>query len=142
MESPPLNHAARFLVHPRFLFGCVIIVSLIRFVNLGFPDLQAWDEGVYALRSASIVHFGDWLDQTSHVPGGLTITCHPPLTFWTSAVLYRVFGASEWATRCTSALFGAGSVRPYQRISLTATWHHSRQDTKIAKINSSIIELN
>ena len=110
MESPPLNHAARFLVHPRFLFGCVIIVSLIRFVNLGFPDLQAWDEGVYALRSASIVHFGDWLDQTSHVPGGLTITCHPPLTFWTSAVLYRVFGASEWATRCTSALFGAGSV--------------------------------
>ena len=110
MESPPLDHAARFLVHPRFLFGCVIIVSLIRFVNLGFPDLQAWDEGVYALRSSSIVHFGDWLDQTPHVPGGLTITCHPPLTFWTSAVLYKVFGASEWTTRCTSALFGAGSV--------------------------------
>ena len=110
MESPSLDHAARFLANPRFLFGCVIIVSLVRFVNLGFPDLQAWDEGVYALRSASIVHFGDWLDQTPHVPGGLTISCHPPLTFWTSAVLYEVFGASEWTTRCTSAFFGAGGV--------------------------------
>ena len=110
MPSSTVDHATSYLLRPRFLAGCVVLVALVRFVNLGFLDLQAWDEGLYALRSASIVHFGDWLDQTPYVPGGLATSCYPPLTFWTSAALYKVFGASEWTTRLTSALCGAGSV--------------------------------
>jgi 4-amino-4-deoxy-L-arabinose transferase-like glycosyltransferase len=85
-----------------------IAAALLRFINLGFLDLQGWDEGLYALRSKSIVQFGDWLDQTPHVIGGLAISCHPPLTFWTTAVLYHLFGASEFTTRLTSAMFGIG----------------------------------
>ena len=110
MLQSTFDRTARSILRPRVLTGCVVFVALVRLVNLGFPDLQAWDEGLYALRSASIVHFGDWLDQTPHVPGGLATSCYPPLTFWTMATLYKIFGATEWTTRLTSALLGAGSV--------------------------------
>jgi 4-amino-4-deoxy-L-arabinose transferase-like glycosyltransferase len=110
MESTTLHRVVDSFLRPHILIGWVVIVALVRFVNLGFLDLQAWDEGLYALRSKSIVQFGEWLDQTSYVPGGLATSCYPPLTFWTTAAFYKIFGASEWTTRFTSALFGAGSV--------------------------------
>lgn len=110
MSSPTGYRFLDPLLRARVLVIWVIVVALARFINLGFVDLQGWDEGLYALRSASIVHFGDWIDQTPHVPGGLATSCYPPLTFWTTAVFYKAFGASEWTTRLTSALFGAGSV--------------------------------
>lgn len=110
MEFSTLRRITSPLLHPRVLIGWVVIVAVFRFVNLGFLDLQAWDEGLYALRSKSIVQFGEWLDQTPHVPGGLATSCYPPLTFWMTASFYKILGASEWTTRLTSALFGAGSV--------------------------------
>jgi 4-amino-4-deoxy-L-arabinose transferase-like glycosyltransferase len=110
MESATLHRIVDSFLHPRILIAWVVIVALVRFVNLGFLDLQAWDEGLYALRSKSIVQFGDWLDQTPYVPGALATSCYPPLTFWTTAAFYKIFGASEWTTRLTSALLGAGSV--------------------------------
>jgi 4-amino-4-deoxy-L-arabinose transferase-like glycosyltransferase len=110
MQSALLHRIIDSFLRPRILIGWVVIVAFVRFVNLGFLDLQAWDEGLHALRSKSIVQFDDWLDQTSHVPGGLSTSCYPPLTFWMTAAFYKIFGASEWTTRLTSALFGACSV--------------------------------
>ena len=110
MSIPSSNHFLDQLLWKRVLIIWLIVVALVRFINLGFVDLQGWDEGLFALRSASIVHFGDWFDQTQYVPGGLATSCYPPLTFWTTAAFYKTLGANEWTTRLTSALFGAGSV--------------------------------
>ena len=110
MTDSAIDKLTDVLYRPRVLIVWVTMVALIRFFNLGFLDLQGWDEGLYALRSKSIVQFGDWLDQTSSVPGGISTGCYPPLTFWTTALFYKLFGASEWTTRLTSALFGAASV--------------------------------
>jgi hypothetical protein len=39
-------------------------VGALRFINLGFLDLQAWDEALYAVRAEGIILFGGILDQT------------------------------------------------------------------------------
>jgi 4-amino-4-deoxy-L-arabinose transferase-like glycosyltransferase len=92
------------------LFAWAAAVALLHFVNLGFRDLQAWDEAAHTIRPYSIVVFGDWLDQTSHALGGLTTSAFPPLSAWLTAVAYHLFGANEWTTRLVSALCGLGTI--------------------------------
>ncbi|GEM_PF-6321029 len=86
------------------------VVALLRLVNLGFEDLQAWDEGLYAHRALMILQHGNWIDQSAHSIGGLITGCYPPLAFWFTAVSYSVFGPTEWTTRLFSSVTCVGSV--------------------------------
>ncbi len=81
-------------------------VALGRFLNLGFLDLQAWDEALYAVRSVGILQFGGILDQTTFSIGGLYSSLHPPLCVWLTSVSFLVFGVTEFAVRFFSAVFG------------------------------------
>lgn len=83
------------------------LVGLLRFVNLGFKDLQAWDEAVYAVRAEGILRFGGWLDQTAFSIDGLYSSFHPPLYIWLTAGLFHLAGVSEFTARFFSAVFGA-----------------------------------
>jgi len=85
----------------------LLVVALLRFVNLGFSDLQPWDESLYALRAETVTKFGDWVDQSPHAVGGLYSSLHPPLYVWLTSVVYLVDGASEFSARIVSALAGA-----------------------------------
>ncbi|GJQ21850.1 MAG: hypothetical protein HBSIN02_22050 [Bacteroidia bacterium] len=87
-----------------------VSVALVRFVHLGFPDLQAWDEALYALRAQSIVQFGVWIDQTPYAPDGLYSSLHPPLQVWLTALVFHVFGSGEAQARFISAVAGALTV--------------------------------
>ena len=89
-------------VYALALFG----VALSRFLNLGFLDLQAWDEALYAVRSVGILQFGGIFDQTSFSIGGLYSSLHPPLYVWLTSVSFLVFGVTEFAARFFSAVFG------------------------------------
>ena len=40
----------------------ITLTGLLRFVNIGFLDLQAWDEALYAARAEGILRFGGWKD--------------------------------------------------------------------------------
>jgi 4-amino-4-deoxy-L-arabinose transferase-like glycosyltransferase len=91
-------------------------VALMRFLNLGFLDLQAWDEALYAVRSESILRFGGWLDQTRYAIDGLYSSLHPPLYVWLTTVSFGAFGVSEFAARFFSALFGALTLFVIYRI--------------------------
>ena len=88
------------------LFGA----ALFRFINLGFLDLQAWDEALYAVRAQAILRAGLWLDQTSHAIDGLYSSLHPPFYVWATAIAYQLFGESEFAARFFATLSGGLTV--------------------------------
>jgi 4-amino-4-deoxy-L-arabinose transferase-like glycosyltransferase len=80
---------------------------LVRLLNLGFADMQAFDEGLYAVRTLGVVDHGAWLDQSSAAIGGLYSSLHPPLYVWLSALVVGLFGNTEASFRLVSVLFGA-----------------------------------
>lgn len=94
------------IVLPLLLLG----VGMLRLVNLGFIDMQAWDEGLYAVRAWGILRYGGWLDQSPFAIDGLYSALHPPLYIWSSAVSFLLFGVNEFAARLPSALCGAATT--------------------------------
>lgn len=91
----------------RLYLGILGLVGLLRFVNLGFLDLQAWDEALYAVRSEGILHFGGWIDQTPFAIDGLYSALHPPLYVWLTSIAFSFLGVTEFAARFFSSFFAA-----------------------------------
>jgi uncharacterized membrane protein len=89
---------------PFFLLSFFVIV---RFYNLGFKEIQMWDEALYAVRAKAIYYFNCWLDQTDYAEGGLYSSSHPPLYIWLTALLYKLFTINEFTSRFFSALFSS-----------------------------------
>jgi hypothetical protein len=100
----------------RIFIATLIAVGLLRFVNLGFLDLQAWDEALYATRAEGILMFGGFLDQTSFAIGGLYSSMHPPLYVWLSSLSFLLFGVTEFAARFWSAFFGGLTLMVIYRL--------------------------
>jgi 4-amino-4-deoxy-L-arabinose transferase-like glycosyltransferase len=75
--------------------------------NLGSGSLAAWDESLTAARSREMLIGPDRL--VPHT-GGEADFNKPPLYYWISALLFRVFGESEWTVRAPSAAFGLGCL--------------------------------
>lgn len=90
-ESPSAKQTERLYVF------ALLAVGLLRFLNLGFEDLQAWDEALYAVRAEGILRFGGFLDQTQFSIGGLYSSLHPPLYVWLTSVSFFLFGVTEFA---------------------------------------------
>ncbi len=84
--------------------------TFVRFYNLGFKEIQMWDEALYAVRAKAIYHFNCWLDQTNYAVGGLYSSSHPPLFIWLTALLYKFFTINEFTSRFFSALFSSLSI--------------------------------
>jgi hypothetical protein len=90
-----------------YIFLLVLFLTAgLRFINLGFQDLQAWDEGLYAIRAESITRYNVWLDQSTYSVGGQYALVHPPLYVWLTASAYNLFGINEFTTRLFSAILG------------------------------------
>ncbi|MEX1138954.1 MAG: glycosyltransferase family 39 protein [Bacteroidota bacterium] len=103
--------SSRESVHtPSWHWYLLGFIGLLRFCNLGFPDLQAWDEALYTVRAQAVVRFGAWLDQSSHAIDGLYSSLHPPLYVWLTAGAFHLFGETEWPARLISALAGAATL--------------------------------
>jgi 4-amino-4-deoxy-L-arabinose transferase-like glycosyltransferase len=100
----------------RILLAILFGAGALRFVNLGFVDLQAWDEALYAVRAEGILVFGGVLDQTSFSIGGLYSSLHPPLSVWLSSLAFLLFGVNEFAARFFSALLGGATLFIIYRI--------------------------
>ncbi|MBI3585524.1 MAG: glycosyltransferase family 39 protein, partial [Ignavibacteriales bacterium] len=95
----------------RLYVSLIAVIGLLRFVNLGFLDLQAWDEALYAVRAEGILRFGHWIDQTPFAIDGLYSSLHPPFHVWLTAVSFALFGETEFAARFFSAV-AAGLTLP------------------------------
>ena len=90
----------------RIYLAVLLAVGTLRFVNLGFIDLQAWDESLYAVRAEGILLFGGIIDQTPFSIGGLYSSLHPPLYVWLTSLSFLLFGVTEFAARFFSAFLG------------------------------------
>lgn len=88
----------------------VLVLAFGRFAHLGYGDLADWDESFHAWRAKVICLCGVWRDQSGLAFGGFLTATYPPLQIWATAVLFQLFGFSEFAARFWSALAGAGSV--------------------------------
>ena len=107
MSTTSSNAKTFFHEHTERTYAIALAaVALMRFVNLGFLDLQAWDEALYAVRAETIAQFGAILDQTPFSIGGLYSSLHPPLYVWLTSVSFLLFGVTEFAARFFSAIFG------------------------------------
>ncbi len=72
------------------------------FYRLGAKSLENQDNLKFAEIAREIGEFQDW---TLLREGGELYVDKPPLHFWITACLYRVFGVNEFAARLPSALF-------------------------------------
>ncbi|HOJ05459.1 MAG TPA: glycosyltransferase family 39 protein [Bacteroidota bacterium] len=90
--------------HPLLL---LLLLQLPRFLQLGFGEMQQWDESLYALRTQVILRFGALWDQSALMLSGSYYSAHPPLYVWSSLFWTLLFGEHVWVYRLTSALAGA-----------------------------------
>ena len=70
-------------------------------------SLASWDEAIYAEVAKQVVLSGDWLHLSW---AGAPWVDKPPLAIWATALIYKLFGISEWTARLFSALCGVGTV--------------------------------
>src|SRR5579859_4138238 len=89
------------------LWCVVLIVALSAFWRLGNGSLHDWDEAIYAQVSKEMIATGDWL--RPHYEYELWID-KPPLLMWSTALLFKVFGVSEFWARAASAAAGAAVI--------------------------------
>lgn len=86
----------------------LIVIAAFAFLwKLGAGSLAAWDEAIYAQVSKEILQSRDWL--TLHWEYQPWFE-KPPLFIWITAILYRLFGVSEFYARVPSALSGVALV--------------------------------
>jgi 4-amino-4-deoxy-L-arabinose transferase-like glycosyltransferase len=91
----------------RALFISIILLTVFElFLGLGGGVLY-WDEAIYAQVSKEMIETGAWL--TPHWNGHHWFQ-KPPAYFWVTALLFRLFAASEFWARAASALSGVGVV--------------------------------
>ena len=90
--------------------GIITVMAIILFINLGSGEIQPWDEGLYAIRSKSILHYNDFWDQTAYSSGGLYSSTYPPLTIWFISGAMSIFGENPFSVRLFSALCSIASL--------------------------------
>ncbi len=81
--------------------------GVLFFANLGGAHLWDVDEAIFSQAAKEMVHRGDYV-----VPyfNGAVFPDKPAMMYWLMIGAYQVFGATEFAARFWSAVFGVGSV--------------------------------
>ena len=84
---------------------CRIIlgVILIRLVTLGSYPLMDTTESRYAEIAREMVVTGNWV--TPQLEPGQSFWAKPPLSFWLTAICFKIFGINEFAARFSSFIF-------------------------------------
>lgn len=94
------------ILTPKRLTAALLIVLAVTilFGRLG-RNAVFFDEAIYADVSKEMVERGEWL--TPHWNGRIWFE-KPPVYFWATALLFKIFGVSEFWARFASALSGLG----------------------------------
>jgi len=103
-----VNQAIDFKVRERWLyFGLAVLLAGVWLATLAGRPLFNPDEGRYAEIPREMLRGGDWV--IPHL-NGLDYIEKPPLQYWATAVMYRLFGVNEFAARLYTALTALGTV--------------------------------
>lgn len=84
-----------------------IIAIFVLFWQLGNNHLTNWDEAWYAAIARTMSEASNWLTPIWNTQPFLE---KPPLFFWVTALIFKLFGVSEFNARIVSATSGLGSI--------------------------------
>jgi 4-amino-4-deoxy-L-arabinose transferase-like glycosyltransferase len=87
--------------------GLAALLVLVSLATLANRPLFNPDEGRYAEIPREMLSGGDWV--IPHL-NGLDYIEKPPLQYWATALMYRVFGVSEFSARLYTALTALGTM--------------------------------
>ena len=87
--------------------GLWVLLAVLWFGTLAIRPLYKADESRYAEISREMVASGDWLTPRLN---GFKYFEKPPLQYWASAVLFKVFGEHDWVARLWTALLGLAGI--------------------------------
>jgi 4-amino-4-deoxy-L-arabinose transferase-like glycosyltransferase len=87
--------------------GLAVLLVAVWLATLANRPLFNPDEGRYAEIPREMLSGGDWV--IPHLDG-LDYIEKPPLQYWATATMYRLFGLSEFAARLYTALTALGTV--------------------------------
>jgi 4-amino-4-deoxy-L-arabinose transferase-like glycosyltransferase len=98
---------ARWLAGPAgAMLVVVALIAVIRLATLSSLALTDNTEARYAQIGWQMHQSGDWVTPRLYMSGELVpFWAKPPLFFWTTAMSFGAFGASEWAARFPNFLF-------------------------------------
>ena len=82
--------------------GMLAVAWMVMMTGLGYPLFEP-DESRNAQLAINMIDTGNWLQP---MLDGEPYMDKPPLMGWLTAISYRTFGISEWATRLPGACFG------------------------------------
>jgi len=103
-----VSQALESKLRPGTLYlGLAALLAAVWFATLASRPLFNPDEGRYAEIPREMLGGGDWV--IPHL-NGLDYIEKPPLQYWATATMYRLFGLSELAARLYSALTALGTV--------------------------------
>jgi 4-amino-4-deoxy-L-arabinose transferase-like glycosyltransferase len=103
-----VSQAIDIKAHERWLYAALaVLLALVWFATLANRPLFNPDEGRYAEIPREMLSGGDWV--IPHLDG-LDYIEKPPLQFWATALMYRLFGVSEFSARLYTALTALGTV--------------------------------
>lgn len=83
----------------------LILIAAVRFATLGAYPLMDPTEGRYAEIGREMLRTGNWVTPQLHP--GEPFLGKPPLSFWTTAIFFRLFGVNEFSARASSFFFVA-----------------------------------
>ena len=84
-----------------------VLLALLWFGTLGIRPLYKADESRYGEISREMAASGDWLTPRLN---GFKYFEKPPLQYWTTAALFKIFGEHDWVARLWTALIGFAGI--------------------------------
>lgn len=88
----------------RWLLWAVVSLVVLRLISLGLYPLMDTTEARYAEIGRKMVELGDWV--TPWYDYGVPFWGKPPMSFWLTAISFRIFGINEFAARLPHLLAG------------------------------------
>lgn len=92
----------------KILLVIISIIAFLRFVSLGMYPLFDPTEGRYAEIGRKMFELGNWV--TPFIEYDVPFWAKPPLSFWLTAISYKIFGVNEFAARLPSFLVMAATA--------------------------------
>jgi 4-amino-4-deoxy-L-arabinose transferase-like glycosyltransferase len=103
-----VSHAIDSKVRERWLYiGLAVLLAGVWLATLAGRPLFNPDEGRYAEIPREMLSGGDWV--IPHL-NGLDYIEKPPLQYWATALMYRLFGVNDVAARLYTALTALATV--------------------------------
>src|SRR5262245_336827 len=105
-------------------------LALLWFPTLEYPALLRPDEGRYAEIAREMLASGDWISPRLN---DILYFEKPPLQYWITAIVFKLFGEDEWTARLWTAVAGFAGVL------LTYAMGRRLYDAKTALVGAAVL---